>query len=180
MNTSRIYLRALEPDDYKVTFAWRNDSEIQSMVGGPKYFVSMEKEKQWVQNAIVDNSCVRLAVCLKKSDLHIGNVYATNFDMLNRACKTHVLIGDKDYWNGGYATEAYKLLQEYLFEERGMNRLSALIIDTNIASLKMHKKCGYTEEGVLRQSVYKNGKFHDQIMVAILKEDYDRIKHSND
>ena len=44
---SRIYLRALEPDDYQVTIKWRSDEEIQNMVGGAKYFVSSEKEKEW-------------------------------------------------------------------------------------------------------------------------------------
>lgn len=33
----RIYLRALEPDDYKVTYTWRNDDEITSMVGGVNF-----------------------------------------------------------------------------------------------------------------------------------------------
>ena len=41
----RVYLKAFEPDDYKTTIKWHNDNEIWNMVGGTKYFVSMEYEK---------------------------------------------------------------------------------------------------------------------------------------
>lgn len=30
----RIYLRALEPDDYKVSVHWRNDDSVTSLLGG--------------------------------------------------------------------------------------------------------------------------------------------------
>ena len=42
----RIYLRALEPEDYKVSILWRKDPEIWQMVCGPQYFVSEAYEKK--------------------------------------------------------------------------------------------------------------------------------------
>ena len=39
----RVYLRALELEDYLITYEWRKDEEIQNMVGGPKFFISKEK-----------------------------------------------------------------------------------------------------------------------------------------
>ena len=45
MSEFRVYLRALEPEDYKTSIKWRNDDEIWSMVVGPKYFVSTAYEK---------------------------------------------------------------------------------------------------------------------------------------
>lgn len=41
----RIYLRALEIDDYKISIKWRKDDQIWNMLGGPKYFVSEAYEK---------------------------------------------------------------------------------------------------------------------------------------
>ena len=40
---SRVYLRALELDDYKTSIKWRNDDSIWSQLGGVKYFVSESK-----------------------------------------------------------------------------------------------------------------------------------------
>lgn len=169
---NRVYLRALEPDDYKVSIAWRKDDEIWSMLGGTKYFVSEAYEKKWVEDTIFNSHDIKLAICLKENDLYIGNVYATDINMINRTCTTHVLIGNKQYWGNGYASEAYKLLIDYLFNERGMNRLQALVLEDNIGSMKMHEKCGYRQDGVLRQSVFKNGSYKNQVVMSLLFEDY--------
>ena len=169
---SRIYLRALEPDDYKTSFKWRNDDEIWNMVGGPKYFVSEAYEKKWVEDTIFNSHNIKLAVCLKDTNTYIGNVYATDIDMINRSCTTGVLIGERDYWNQGYASEAYRLLLYYIFNERNLHRVQAYVLESNVASLKMHQKVGYKVEGTLRHSVYKNGKYQNQVLLSILKEDY--------
>ena len=169
---SRIYLRALEPDDYKTSIKWRNDDEIWGMVGGPKYFVSEAYEKKWVEDTIFNSRDIKLAICLKDTNTYIGNVYATDIDMITRSCTTGVLIGERDYWNQGYASEAYKLLLDYVFKERNINRVQAYVLESNVASLKMHQKVGYKIEGTLRQSLYKNIKYQNQVLLSILKEDY--------
>lgn len=172
---SRIYLRALEPDDYQVTIKWRSDEEIQNMVGGAKYFVSSEKEKEWVRSAIFDKERMVLGICLKENNKLIGTVNIQEFDWINRSCHVPILIGDKDEWSKGYATEARMMALKFAFYERGMNRVWATILDNNMPSVKMHEKCGYKQEGVLRQSVYKDGAFHDQIVMSILKEEFDVV-----
>ena len=168
---TRIYLRALEPDDYKTSIKWRKDDEIWGLVGSPKYFVSEAYEKKWVEDTIFNSRDIKLAVCLKDSNTYIGNVYATDIDMINRSCTTGVLVGEHEYWGKGYASEAMKLLLDYVFNERNLNRAQALVLDSNAASLKMHQKVGYKIEGTLRQSVYKNGKYQDMIVLSILKEE---------
>lgn len=173
----RVYLRALELEDYKTSIKWRKDDEIWSMLGGTKYFVSEAYEKKWVEDAIYNGKEIRLAVCLKENDRYIGNVYATGIDNINHTCTTHVLIGERDCWSKGYASEAYSLLLNYVFEERNLNRAQALILESNIASIRMHQKVGYKKEGVLRHSVYKNGKYQNQLVMSILKEEY--CQHNN-
>lgn len=169
---NRIYLRALEPDDYKVTVEWRHDEEIQNMVGGPKYFVSSEKEKEWIKNAIFSNDRLVLGICIKENGKLIGTVNIQEFDWINRSCHVPILIGDKTEWSKGYATEARMLALKFAFDERGMERVWATIMDTNIASVKMHEKCGYKKEGVQRHAVYKDGEYHDLIMMSILKDEF--------
>ena len=58
-----------------------------------------------------------------------------------------------------------------------MNRIWAAILDDNQPSIKMHERCGYKQEGLFRQSVFKDGKFHDQIVMSILKEEFDVAYH---
>jgi RimJ/RimL family protein N-acetyltransferase len=170
---NRIYLRALEPDDYKISIKWRKDDEIWDMLGGTKYFVSEAYEKKWVEDVVYNSKDVKLAVCLKEGNRYIGNVYMTNIDAGRRSCHSHILIGERDCWGKGYAKEALMLACEYMFKERNIHRIQALVLQGNAQSIKMHKKCGYVEEGLLRDSVWKNGRFQSQIVMSLLSNDFD-------
>ena len=166
----RVYLRALEPEDYKVSILWRKDEEIWDMLGGTKYFVSEAYEKKWVEDTIFGSKDVKLAVCLAENDKYIGNVYMTDINEVNRSCTSHVLIGDKDYWGQGYASEALQLAIDYMFNERNIHRIQALVLTSNVASMKMHEKCGYKKEGILHDAVFKNGRYQNQAVLALVRE----------
>ena len=72
----RVYLRALEPDDYKTSIKWRKNDQIWDMVVGPKYFVSEAYEKKWVEDVIFNSiNKLVLAICLKEASEHIGYSY---------------------------------------------------------------------------------------------------------
>lgn len=169
----RVYLRALEPEDYKVSIKWRKDDEIWDMLGGTKYFVSEAYEKNWVEKTIFDSKDLKLAICLIENDQYIGNVYMTDINMINCSCHSHILIGERNYWGQGYAKEALMLAIDYMFKERNIHRIQANVLESNVASLKMHEKCGYKVDGILRDSVYKAGKYHNQYVLSLLRDEYE-------
>ncbi len=169
---SRVYLRALEPDDYKTSIQWRRDDQIWSQLGGCKYFVSEVHEKRWVEEAIFDPNNIRLAICLKENNKHIGNIYIVDINHNARRGNSQIIIGDRESWGKGYASEAYRLLLDYAFKEKGFHRIAAHVLESNKASIALHLKCGFTQEGVFRKSIFKNGEWKDQIIFSILEEEY--------
>ena len=60
----------------------------------------------------------------------------------------------------------------YAFDELGLNRLNSSWFADNLPSKKMYMKCGWKEEGIRRQYVYKHGRFRDLIESGILASDY--------
>ena len=134
--------------------------------------MSIEIERQWVQNAINQNKDVRLAICTVEGNIYIGNIYLTGIDYVNRKATSHILIGNHDYWNGGYGTEAMHLLLNYAFNYKNLRRIEAIVLEDNIGSCKMHEKLGYKREGLLRESVYKDGCYKNQVYCALLKSEY--------
>ena len=171
----RIYLRALEIDDYKTTFEWRQDPDIQDRYSDKRVFVSSENEKKWIENIINDFSQIAVGICLKENDELIGLAFLNDIDMHNRTGRSSSLIGEKKYRGQGLATEARVLILHHAFFDRGLNRIWARILTDNIASIKMCEKTGYKKEGVLRQSRFKNGKFVDVYYYAVLKDDFMKI-----
>lgn len=180
MKEYRVYLRKFELDDYKVSTQWRNDDEVQDLMGGMKHFVSEAIEKKWIEDTLFNSNELRLAICLKNSKEYIGNIYATNINMVNRSCNIQIFIGAKQHWHKGYAKEAYMLLMEYLFNEMNMHRIFAHVLEENEASLKLHQAVGFQQEGLLRETIYKHGRYHNQIILSCLKSDYENfIEKSN-
>lgn len=175
----RTYLRALEIADFERTLNWHRDDDIWSMVVGPKYYVSSEYEKKWLEDTIFDQSSVKLAVCLKQNHDHIGIVSLTRFNWINRNAESHWMLGDKAFWGNGYATEAVMQLLDFGFQERGLHRISCSILENNLASRKVAQKCGYQEEGILRDAIFKNGRFHNLIVMSILQTRYMQVKQKN-
>ncbi|MFO7676543.1 MAG: GNAT family protein [bacterium] len=172
----RVYLRALELDDYRTSVKWRNDDEIVSMVGGPKYFVSSERERRWVEGkALADGPDTTLAVCIRETGKYIGNASLNEVDYVNRSGRCPVLIGDKSEWGKGLATEACLLIHRFAFRDRGLERIFAQVLENNAASLKMYEKCGYIREGLLRHAVYKNGRFQNLVALSVLRVEFDVV-----
>ena len=171
----RVYLRAFESTDYQTTHPWREDADVLNGIVGKKYFVSQEYEKKWINDAIFDNKSLKLAICLKTTKEHIGNVYLDMLDHVNKNCTFSILLGDKRYWGQGFGSEATLLMLHHAFYELGMVRVSSRQLLTNTASIKLHEKCGFKHEGVLRKAVFKNGEYRDLNMMAILREDFDGL-----
>lgn len=175
MESNRIYLRALEPDDYLTSYQWRNDHALmRGVIEYPRY-VSKEIERRWVLKAIEEHECgkaLRLAICLKENDRHIGYIYLTNIDRQNRSCGISTLIGEKAYLKLGLASEARFLIFRYAFIELGLNRISARILSINKASINSVEKFGYIYEGTLRKAIFRNGSFHDVMLYSMLRDEF--------
>lgn len=171
----RVYLRALEPEDYELLHKWRNDEEIGHYFSGTKLFTSTLNEKKWIEEKIFDKINVSCAICIKESEEFIGCVFLNNIDYVNRSGHCPTFIGEKDYWGKGYATEARILILKYAFYERGLERIWAHVTEDNGGSIKMHEKCGYKREGLLRKASYVDGQFKNYIVFSILRHEFEEV-----
>jgi [ribosomal protein S5]-alanine N-acetyltransferase len=77
----------------------------------------------------------------------------------------------KPYWGQGYATEAARALVEYGFERLGLHRIYAYHFTRNPASGKVLQKIGMRHEGHRRQHDKKWGRYEDEELYGMLKDD---------
>ena len=73
------------------------------------------------------------------------------------------------YWGKGYATAAVKQLVTFAFEELDLLRVYAGVYDYNIASMRVLEKSGFQKEAIMRSSIIKEGKLHDEHVYSIRK-----------
>jgi RimJ/RimL family protein N-acetyltransferase len=175
----RVYLRAFEPEDCNTTHPWREDEEILKNIVGRRYFVSHEYERKWINDTIFDKNSVKLAICLKETKEHIGNVYLNKIDHVNKNCRFGILLGDRSLWDQGLGSEATILMLNHAFYDLGMVRVASKQLLTNQRS-KLHQDCGFKHEGILRKAVFKNGEYCDLNLLSIIREDFDALLQSAD
>lgn len=76
------------------------------------------------------------------------------------------------YWNKGFMKEVLSAVLNYAFDTIGLNRVQAEVFDGNAAFEHVLKKAGFQFEGTMRQKYYKNGKFIDTALYAIIRDDF--------
>jgi len=75
------------------------------------------------------------------------------------------------FWGKGIATEAIKLITDYIFANFDTVRVVAGVFDFNKASMKALEKNGYYLESIRKNAVIKNGQIMDDCIWVKLKSD---------
>lgn len=73
-----------------------------------------------------------------------------------------------DEQGNGYATEIARLAVEYAFDQRGLHKVLARVLDWNDASARVLEKLGFRREGRLREHYYVDGERVDADLYALL------------
>lgn len=72
------------------------------------------------------------------------------------------------FWGRGIMTNAVKSMVSYAINDLKLHRISAEPYTTNPASARVLEKAGFVLEGILRSSVFKNGKILDQFIYSYI------------
>jgi RimJ/RimL family protein N-acetyltransferase len=173
----RVYLRPIERADIdRGWLKWVNDHSLNQFLVG-SFPVNRDALEQYYESSQPPGTAM-FAICLKDNDTYIGNGRLSEIDWVHRSCKYGRLIGDSQYRARGYGSEALVLLLRYGFHHLGMNRIFSAALSNNKASITSNEKTGMKREGIMRQALYKGGRFHDLVMLAMLRSDFDEL-HGN-
>jgi RimJ/RimL family protein N-acetyltransferase len=73
----------------------------------------------------------------------------------------------------GYAEDAVRILLRYAFWERRYQKCNSACVHTNEASIRLHHKLGFVQEGRRRRNLFFNGQYHDDILFGLTREEFD-------
>ncbi len=126
-----------------------------------------------------DKTDIYLAVCLSDNDSLIGYTSINNIDWRNRNALWGSIFIEKGSLNKGLSIDIGKELLRIIFEEMPIYRFYSQLLASNIPSMKMVKRLGFTVEGVQRGAIYKLNQFHDLVCISMLKPEYDELYKNN-
>ena len=167
-----VYLRPLEPDDVDLVASWYADDRFRLLMGDPPMSVARRRHR-YEQTVADDGSDVaRWVICRLEDDRPVGRLDLFEIDRTNGTCAFGIGIGDPADRSHGYGSDAVDAIVDYAFGQLRMERVWLATDADNLHAQATYRKAGFSEEGRLRHAFFQDGRFIDEIRMAIRRDEW--------
>jgi RimJ/RimL family protein N-acetyltransferase len=169
--SKRVRLRALEKEDLPNCVRWLNDPEVTEFMLQTS-LMSMASEEKWYSESLSHSpskgQLLALDVLSGERWQHIGITGLHNIKPVTHEAELSIFIGEKNYWNQGYGRDAVLLTLKHGFDDLNLNRIFLQVFENNSRAIASYKAVGFVQEGILRDAVYKNGRYYNVLVMSVL------------
>ena len=168
---NQIYLRRLTEDDVTSTYVrWLNDPDINQYLESRFCEHTIEDTRAFIRS-VTNDSNYMFGIFDKATDAHIGNIKIGSINSRHLSADLGFMIGEKQYWGRGIATEAIRLATDYAFNVLHLHKLWGGAYEPNIGSMRAFEKNGYQLEAVFRKHCKCGDEYVDVHEYGKLNED---------
>ena len=170
----RVYLREYLLSDLEALYQWRTLDEIVWWTGSYLWPESLEQARAFVEAQVnnTDPANRKFAICRRDDHKYLGHIGYEHLDLRRQNTEVGIVIGDVTSLSRGLGEESLRLFLKVCFEELNLHRVGLRVIRPNKRGYRCYRKCGFKEEGALRDWHYSRGQWHDLILMGILKDEY--------
>ena len=179
----RIYLspKGITDEEIEKFTEWMNDFQVTDYTDRSGQIITIVGEKEWLENSAKNTENRIFNIIELKDNKLIGTIGLEHFNWIVRSAVLGIFIGDKDFRNNGYGTEAIKLLLEYGFKYLNLHSIRLDLLAINERAHRCYLKCGFKDTGCSREQILLNGKYYDKLHMDILESEFkgDYIRNKN-
>lgn len=171
----KVRLRPMRLEDAEQNFARRLDSPSRQLLQlGIELPTSVDLLKEKLEKRVGCKEADGLIVFTIENleGVNVGGISLHSCDEKNGVFSFGVVINRQD-WGQGYAEDAVRILLKYGFWERRYQKCNSACLHVNEASIRLHQKLGFLEEGRQRRVIFCNGEYYDDILFGMLREEFD-------
>jgi RimJ/RimL family protein N-acetyltransferase len=186
LETERVLLTAIEPEDAAVIARWRNtpavytgfiEYEPLSAAAQAGFIASLSPggtRRLWLINvrgslAGADTESAHLAT----APVPVGTVGIMHLDWRNRRCEFGpIFIGEMEYRGRGVAKEAEILVLDYCFNHLGLHKVIAHVPESNEDVIALHEASGFRRDILLRDHIFRAGRFEGLHLLSCLASEF--------
>lgn len=171
-----VRLRAVEPADAERAYKWINDREVTRYLMA-RYPYSLAAEQDWAANASKPNDYSEVRFAIETKDgVHIGLCGLHRGRPEERTADLGIMIGEKDYRDGGYGTDTMLTVLRFAFEQMNLHKVSLGVFEFNERAQAVYRKVGFVDEGRERHGYFQDGRYWDVLRMSILEDEW-RAQH---
>lgn len=176
----QVVLTGIDEDDLATLLPWHNDIDYGRYLSrGTPSFVTEKDLRGWM----LEGDDARYTVYPRPMGIRlIGDktlIGVCGYKEVQWYANHTMLwmgIGNRDERGKGYGTDALKIMLRYAFREMNMNRVALEVADFNAPARRSYEKCGFQLEGTLRQYMYREGRYWDMHLMALLRDDWEAMQ----
>lgn len=162
-----IYLRPLLPQDINDRYVgWFRDERVILFLEARN--ISSSDALMHLVDGFVRDIWYMYAIVDRAQGSHIGNIKIGPINRRHQTADMSIFIGDVGSWGKGYATLAVSLATHIAFEQFGLRKLHAGVIDGNPGSVRAFEKAGWNVEAELPSDLLHEGQAKNRILLGIL------------
>lgn len=177
LQTERLILREPMLADADDVFHFRSDPEVQRYNSAPH---ATRADSLALIETLRAGDDVVWASCLAQGGRVIGLVGFAGFDLYHRRVEVGFDLA-QEFWGQGLAGEALDAVLTYGFASMDLNRVEALTIADNHASVRLLERSGFVREGTRRAYSWEtDGTFHDSAIYGLLGSEWSAVKTRQD
>jgi len=174
-----VTLRRHVPQNVVAFRRWYADPEIARLARYQQTPMRPEEIERFFAARVVGPDALAMAVHERATGRLIGTCAFSQLDGENGSALYHITIGEPDAWGRGFGTEATRLMIDHAFGTLGLHRIALFVFEFNERAIRAYKRCGFVVEGRSRESIWRDGRWWDELAMSILQSDWRRMRGTN-
>ena len=167
-----VVLRRHVPENLAAFRRWYADPDVSRLTRYQDGPMRAEEIARFFEARVLGQESLAMAVHVRGSDRLIGTCAFSSLDADNGSVLYHITIGEKETWGHGYGTEATRLMLDHAFGTLGLHRVGLSVFEFNERAIRSYRRCGFTVEGRARESIWRDGRFWDELSMSILRDEW--------
>jgi RimJ/RimL family protein N-acetyltransferase len=162
----KISYRPLTKEDLPDRVRWFSDPEVAQYLGSSvRNGTTLASQRKWFKKQ--SSAKDRRMFAIEVDEKMIGNVGLSEIEKDDANAGIFIVVGDKNFWGVGVATDALKFITNYGFKRLKLHKIWLHVFEPNIRAVKLYEKFGFIKEGHHTEMLKLNGKFHDEIFMSL-------------
>jgi RimJ/RimL family protein N-acetyltransferase len=152
---NKIVLREKRLADAWDDYSWQTDPELTQLDAAPQLTISFHEFLFDYADELRSSPSFKRAFGIETQDgKHIGNCGYYDIDWVKREAELGIMIGNRDYWDKGYGTDAVTTLLNHILHQTDFDRIHLKTLDWNIRAQECFRRCGFTPCGNMLKDGY--------------------------
>ena len=172
----QVVLRRHEPGNLRAFQRWYADPSVVRLTRYQDGPMRPDEIERFFAARALGTDSLAMAIHLRDGDRLIGTCALSQLDADNGSALFHITIGETDAWGRGYGTEATRLIVGHAFDVLGLHRIGLSVFAFNERAIRSYRSVGFTVEGRARESIWREGRWWDEISMSILSDDWAALR----